>query len=149
MSGNCCRFEPGSLSRTKNLGQIAAIGGLSFIIAIAFGGILSDATISRHFSPSLPFWITATLAYINLICIILLFHETHIPSAHPSLNVFKGLHNILSAIKLSPFRPIYAVNFLFMLAWVDAMQFLPAFLLQQFSFQITGVTLTLMAVGAF
>ena len=53
------------LSRTKNFGQIAAIGGLSFIIAIAFGGILSDATISRHFSPSLPFWITATPSLIS------------------------------------------------------------------------------------
>jgi MFS transporter, DHA1 family, tetracycline resistance protein len=135
-------------SRTKNFGQIGAIGGLSFIIAIAFGGILSDPNLSRYFNPSFPFWMTAFLSYINLICMILLFHETHQPSRHPGLNPFKGIHNLIIGLQSKELRAIYAVNFLFMLAWVASMQFLPALLLLDFKFQIGNITLCLMAVGA-
>jgi MFS transporter, DHA1 family, tetracycline resistance protein len=135
-------------SRTRNFGQIGAIGGLSFIIAIAFGGILSDPNLSHHFNPSFPFWITALLSYVNLICMILLFHETHLPSRHPGLNPFRGIHNLIIGLQSKELRIIYVVNFLFMLTWVASMQFLPAFLLLNFKFQIGSVTLCLMAVGA-
>jgi DHA1 family tetracycline resistance protein-like MFS transporter len=141
-------MSPDDASRTKNFGQIGAIGGLSFIVAIALGGIFSDPNISRHFNPSFPFWITALLAYINLICMVLLFHETHATSRHPGVNPFKGINNIIMGLKSRELRVIYSVNFLFMLAWVAAMQFLPSFLLLDFKFQILGVTLSLMGIGA-
>jgi MFS transporter, DHA1 family, tetracycline resistance protein len=141
-------MSPDETSRTKNFGQIGAIGGLSFIVAIAFGGILSDPNISHHFNPSFPFWITALLSYVNLICMILLFHETHPPSPHPGLNPFRGIRNIIIGLQSKELRIIYAVNFLFMLTWVASMQFLPAFLFLDFKFQTGGVTLCLMAIGA-
>lgn len=141
-------MSPDDESRTKNFGQIGAIGGLSFIVAIALGGIFSDPSISRHFNPSFPFWITALLAYTNLICMILLFHETHDPTRHPGVNPFRGIKNLVTGLKNKELRIIYAVNFLFMLAWVASMQFLPTFLLFDFQFQILGVTLCLMAIGA-
>jgi MFS transporter, DHA1 family, tetracycline resistance protein len=135
-------------SRTKNFGQIGAVGGLSFIIAIAFGGILSDPGISRHFNPSFPFWITALLSYINLACMILLFHETHPPRPHPGVNPFKGFHNLIEGIKNKELRMIYIVNFLFMLAWVGSMQFLPSLLRKHFDLQIGDITICLIVVGA-
>jgi MFS transporter, DHA1 family, tetracycline resistance protein len=141
-------MSPDDMSRTKNFGQIGAIGGLSFIIAIALGGIFSDPSISRHFNPSFPFWITALLAYTNLICMILLFHETHAPIRHPGVNPFKGIDSLVLGLKSRELRIIYIVNFLFMLTWVAAMQFLPTFLLLDFQFQIFGITLCLMAIGA-
>ncbi len=135
-------------SRTKNFGQIGAIGGLSFIVAIALGGIFSDPSIGRHFNPSFPFWITALLAYANFICMILLFHETHVPNRHPGVNPFKGIYNLVLGLKSKELKIIYAVNFLFMLTWVASMQFLPTFLLFDFQFHILGVTLCLMTIGA-
>ncbi len=141
-------MSPDDASRTKNFGQIGAIGGLSFIVAIALGGIFSDPTISRHFNPSFPFWITAFLSYLNFICMVLLFQETHAPTRHPGINPLKGVHNIVIGFKIRGLRVIYAANFLFMLAWVATMQFLPSYLLIDFKFQTFGLTLALMGVGA-
>jgi DHA1 family tetracycline resistance protein-like MFS transporter len=141
-------MSPDEKSRTKCFGQIGGIGGLSFIIAIALGGIFSDPSISPHFNPSIPFWITALLAYINLICMILLFQETHAPKRAPGINPFKGIHNLILGFKNKDLRVIYLVNFLFMLTWTASMQFLPTFLLRNFQFQIFGITLCLMAIGA-
>lgn len=141
-------MSPDEASRTQNFGQIGAVGGLSFIIAIAFGGILSNPGISHHFNPSFPFWITALLSYLNLACMILLFHETHSSKPHPGINPFKGFHHLIEGIRNNTLRIIYCVNFLFMLAWVASMQFLPSFLLEHFKFQIGNITLCLMAGSA-
>ncbi len=140
-------MSPDEHSRTKNFGQIGAIGGLSFIFAFAFGGVLSDPGISRHFNPSFPFWITSLLSLVNLICMLLLFHETHPSKRHPGLNPFKGFHNLIEGIRSHELRVIYGVNFLFMLAWVASIQFLPTFLFDHFQFKIVNITLSLIGVG--
>ncbi|MBI3236503.1 MAG: MFS transporter [Chlamydiales bacterium] len=57
--------------RTKNFGSIAAIGGLSFILAILLGGILSNPEHHPLFHASFTFWITAFLSYINFFFMIL------------------------------------------------------------------------------
>ncbi len=141
-------LSPDDITRTRNFSLISAIGGLSFIIAITFGGILSDPSISRHFNPSFPFWITAVLSYLNLACMIILFHETHKGPRHPGLNPFKGINNLIQGFRSKELRIIYAVNFLFMLAWVASMQFLPTLLLEHFKWQVGGVTASLVATGA-
>ncbi|MBI2811067.1 MAG: MFS transporter [Candidatus Melainabacteria bacterium] len=140
-------MSPDDASRAKNFGQIGAIGGLSFIVAMVFGGVFSDPELSRHFNPSLPFWITALLSYANLIVMIYLFQETHEPSPHPGLNPLKGMNNLMTGLKSPELRIIYAINFLFMLSWVGTMQFFPSFLLQNFQFGLGPTTLTLMFVG--
>jgi DHA1 family tetracycline resistance protein-like MFS transporter len=135
------------IGRTKNFGTLSAMGGLSFIIAIAFGGIFSDPTISRHFGPSFPLWITAVLSYLNLVAIFTLFHETHKGPLHPGINPFKAIRHLLQAIQSRELRSIYGVNFLFMLAWVGTMQFLPTLLLERYHFPLHRVTTCLVGVG--
>ncbi len=141
-------MSPDDATRAKNFGQIGAIGGLSFIIAIAFGGLFSDPHISGYFNPSFPLWITAFLSYINLVCMIMLFHETHPSSKRGGANPFKGIHNIVVGLQIRELRVIYVVNFLFMWAWVASMQFLPTFLLLDYKLDIGKITFCLMAVGA-
>ncbi|MES2122765.1 MAG: MFS transporter [Chlamydiota bacterium] len=139
--------SPDEESRTKNFGLIAAIGGLSFIIAIATGGILSDPQFSFHFNPSFPFWITACLTFINLFFIITLYHETRPARKDRGFNPFHGVQNIRAALQLKNLRVIYVINFLFMLAWVGSMQFFPTFMIKNFHYQITLITVFLMVVG--
>lgn len=141
-------MSPDQTARARNFGHIAAIGGLSFIVAIAVGGILSDPSFGKYFNPSFPFWFTAGLAYINWICMILLFHETHETNKPLNLHPFKGMQNIFLAIKNKELSLIYAGNFFFMLSWVASMQFLPAFLIHHFSFSTFSMTLALIGVGA-
>jgi DHA1 family tetracycline resistance protein-like MFS transporter len=141
-------MSPDDVTRAKNFGQIGAVGGLSFIIAIAFGGILSDPGIHAFFNPSFPFWITAIFSYINLICMILLFHETHPSEKKPGVNPFRGFHNIIVGLQTKELRVIYGVNFLFMLVWVASMQFFPSFLILDYKLDVMGITFCLMGVGA-
>ncbi|MBS0621013.1 MAG: MFS transporter [Verrucomicrobia bacterium] len=134
--------------RTKNFGQIGAIGGLSFILAIAFGGYLSDPTHNTHFNPSVPFLITGVLSLINLLSVTLLFHETH-PSRVPlGVHPFKGMHNLFLALKKKELRPIYLVNFFFMSAWISSMQFFPSFVSAHFQFTTARLSLAMIGVGA-
>ena len=140
-------MSPDQESRAKNFGIIAAIGGMSFILAILLGGILTDPEYSSYFNPSLPFWITASLAYINFILMVLLFHETHQPSASTSLNPFRGIKNLAIAVRLPYLRMLYLINFFFMLSWVTSMQFFPTTLIRTFHYGTKQITIGLMAVG--
>lgn len=139
--------SPDEKTRARNFGQIAAMGGLSFISAIALGGLFSNPAVSPNFHPSFPFWFIGSLSFFNLISMFFFFHETHSPMAHPKLNPFKGVHHILSALKTKQLKTLYITNFLFMLAWVGSMQFLPTYLFDRFLFSNLEVTLSLMWVG--
>lgn len=141
-------MSPDEKTRARNFGHIAAIGGLSFIIAIALGGLLSDPSFGKHFNPSFPFWITAFLAYINLLCMILLFTETRPVRAHLGMHFFKGVHHIAFALKNKNLSILYVANFFFMLSWVATMQFLPSLLIKYFSFSTFLTTIALTLVGA-
>lgn len=140
-------MSPGEVSRTKNFGIVSAVGGLSFIIAIAFAGVFSNPEISRHFNPSFPIWITAILTYINLVSVIFLFHETHECQAHPGINPFKGFFHLIQVIQNKELRNIYIVNFLFILAWVASTQFLPTILIERFQFSLSQITFAFIANG--
>lgn len=139
--------SPDEESRTKNFGLLAAIGGLSFIIAIATGGILSDSQFSFHFNPSFPFWVTAILTFINLAFVIIFYKDTRPAQKDRGFNPFHGVLNLKSAVNLKNLRVIFLINFLFMFAWVGSMQFFPTFMIKHFHYQITLITIFLMLVG--
>jgi len=141
-------LSPNNTSRTRNFSLVSAVGGMSFILAILFGGFLSDPTAFSHFNPSFPFWITALFSCINFFCILLLFHETHKGPRHPGVNPLQGINNLKLGIQNKTLRTLYSVNFLVMLSWIACMQFLPAFLLERFKFSLQDITLCLMLVGA-
>jgi MFS transporter, DHA1 family, tetracycline resistance protein len=136
-------------SRTRHFGLVGGVGGLSFIIAILAGGGLSDPQYHELFNPSLPFWITACLSLINLILITILFKESHpIASSRPYLHALRGMHHLFSAIKMRSLRTIYFIYFLFILAWVTSMQFLPNYLIHIYSASSLTILWTLVGIGA-
>jgi MFS family permease len=134
--------------RAKNFGHISAIGGLSFILAILVGGVLSDPVFYRYFSPSIPFWITAFLSLLNFILMVILFHETHPTHVKKSLNPFQGIQNLKMAVADGDLRVLYGTNFFFKIAWVASMQFLPAFLIKIYAYPSHQITYVLLGVGA-
>jgi DHA1 family tetracycline resistance protein-like MFS transporter len=140
-------MSPDQHARAKNFGLIAAIGGLSFILAILLGGILSNPHFGTHFNPSFPFWLTAALSYANFFFMILLFQETHPPSITSGFNPFRGIQNLSQALRNSDLRTLYFINFFFMLSWVTSMQFFPATLLKIFQIPGEDTTWSLVAIG--
>ena len=140
-------MSPDQHARTKNFGLIAAIGGLSFILAILLGGILSNPHFGTHFNPSFPFWITASLSYINFFLMIILFHETHPARAPTGFNPFRGMQNLAEAVRNPSLRILYIINFFFMLSWVTSMQFFPASLIKIFGIPNEEITWSLVMIG--
>ncbi|MCB1118249.1 MAG: MFS transporter, partial [Chlamydiia bacterium] len=53
-------------NRSKGFGYLMTAGGLSFIVAVIVGGVLSNTGITPTFNPATPFWVTSFLTLINL-----------------------------------------------------------------------------------
>ena len=101
--------------RTRNFGYIATLGGLSFILALSLGRYLSNM------DPSIPFFLTAGINYLNFICLITLFHETHQRKPPEKIQLIKTLRHLFSVIASKDLSKIYLANFLFMFAWFATM----------------------------
>ncbi len=129
-------------ARTKNFGILAAVGGLSFILAILIGGSFAA------FAPSLPFWLTSFLSLMNFFCMLSLFKESHPSRAKGGLHLLQGIHNILTVLKQGTLCKIYLIYFFFMICWSTSMQFLPAFLFERYAVSRQALILTFVGIGA-
>jgi DHA1 family tetracycline resistance protein-like MFS transporter len=131
-------------TRTKNFGILAAVGGLSFIFAIFIGGSLSIL------ASSLAFWLITVLSLVNFYCMLRFFHESHPPPSAPKkgLRLLEGIHNIRAALEKGTTRRIYMIYFFFMMCWSTSMQFLPAFLIKNYTVSTHALVLTFMGIGA-
>jgi DHA1 family tetracycline resistance protein-like MFS transporter len=134
-------------SRTKNFGLLGAIAGTSFITGIIFAGDLSHPQLHPILGLSFPFWTIACLSLLNLILMIFLFHESHPTKTKFSINLLKGAHNILLAMKMKKNRMIYLAYFSFMMCWVTSMQFLPTFLIKNFAVDPVLITQAFIGIG--
>lgn len=108
-------------ARFHGFGSLIAAGGLSFIIAISVGGLLSNHQLVTYFNPSYPFWFTAILSTINLVLVSIFFKETGVISS------CKPLRHIIQICRNENYknvRNLYLIYFLLMLAWMPALQFL-------------------------
>jgi MFS transporter, DHA1 family, tetracycline resistance protein len=133
--------------RSKNFGMISAFGGLSFFCAIFIGGFFSNPHLDTLFSPALPFAITGFLFASNLILMLLSFTETHQVPSTRGFQLFKGFHNIFSALKIPKLKNCYLIYFFFVTAWMSSMQFFPTILLNTFSVSPNLLTISFLGVG--
>jgi DHA1 family tetracycline resistance protein-like MFS transporter len=133
--------------RARYFGILAGMGGLGFIFSILFGGLLSDPSLSRYFSPSLPFWVTAIFSTLNFLQVASFFSETLPLPKKKEIRFFHGFSHVKMALKSKKLRPLYAMFFFFMTGWVGTMQFIPAFLYRNYPVGQYTVTQVLFGVG--
>jgi len=129
------------MARTRNFGYIATLGGLGFILAISLGRYLSDV------EPSISFFLTAGINYLNFICMITLFHETHQPKPATKIEPFKALRHLFSLIASKGLSKIYLANCLFMFAWIASMNAFSKNLSELFFLSSEQITHTLILCG--
>jgi len=134
-------------ARSKHFGILAGMGGLGFIFSILFGGLLSDPLLSKHFTPSLPFWLTAVFSLINFFQIAFFFSESHIPSVKKKLKLFQGFEHLKVALRTKRLQPLYIIFFFFTIGWVGTMQFIPTFLFSIYPVNQFIVTKILFGIG--
>ena len=78
-------------SKTKNFGLVGMAFGLGFIIGPFIGGITSNPEIVSWFSYATPFWLSASLIFINLILVQVWFPETLKNRKFDKINILTGL----------------------------------------------------------
>ena len=131
--------------RVKNFGWVAAIGGLSFILAIALGGSFSLPEI--HLNPGSAFFITAFLSLINLGLMIGMFQESHVVKSAQKITLLKGIQNLSVILQSKEIRIIYLAYFLFMISWVTSMQFLSSYMFEHFLVSFQRIPFLFMGIG--
>lgn len=133
--------------RAKAFGTVASVAGISFVVAIAMGGILSNDALSKVFNSSLPFWIITALSLFNILVIWKAFSETqHAPT--PISGVYKSqIIELIGILRASNLRILYPLFFFFMVGWIVSLQFLSSFLLEHFHGTKTMITTLFISVG--
>lgn len=122
--------------RAKNFGLIGAAFGLGFIIGPALGGYIVSVT----GSPSSPFWVAGALGVLNMMSISLFLRETNMNrSEKKKFTLFKGIHNIMSALRDVDAKPLYIANFLYVSGFTFFTSFVGILLVSRFHFVESGI----------
>lgn len=121
-------------TKARNFGLIGMAFGLGFIIGPYIGGKLSDPTIVSWFSYVTPFYLTFSLAIINVLLVFSKFPETSAVRKKMKVNVFQGFTNIRKAVAFKNLRVMFAVVFILTIGFNFFTQFFQVFLYQKFSF---------------
>jgi len=134
-------------SRAKDFGTVASVGGISFVVAITLGGILSNDALSKVFNSSLPFWIITALSLMNIGIIWKAFKETHTSTDNISQVLKNQIFELVQIYRASTLRILYPLFFFFMVGWIISLQFLSSFLLEHFQGTKVMITTLLVSVG--
>jgi len=107
---------PNEKERAKNFGYVSLVGGVSWILGIILGGVFSDKSLSTHFDPTIPFWISAVLTLIGIPVLLFYFNETFAPKEKIRFSLFKGFVHIAHAFRLKNLRMMYLI----FLCWISS-----------------------------
>ena len=140
-------MEPEAKGRSKSFGIVAGVTGISFVIAIAIGGMLSNTELFAFFNSSLPFWALGAFSLINLSIIRIFFSESYAPISPECDSIKMQLKEIRSLFKSSSLGYLYVSFFFFMLGWIVSLQFLSTFLMEHFTKVKLSITLIFIGVG--
>jgi len=140
-------MSPDPNIRSRRFGRLASLAGIGFISGIIVGSLLSSSDTGSGLRASIPFWIVAFFSLINLMMILLFFQPVAAKEKN-TIDIWRGMHNILAASQEPILRRVYLAFFFFMACWISAMQFVPIFLIQVFSASSTTILIALMTAGA-
>ncbi|MBU6446380.1 MAG: MFS transporter, partial [Verrucomicrobia bacterium] len=126
-------LSPNEKERARNYGILTVVWGVSFPIALLLGGVFSDPAVSRHFSPSIPFYIAGLFTILNLLTVLFFFPETFDrieKRAH--FDLFKGIHNIKAAVKMNSTRKFFLLILVWTLGWGYSVTWYGAYSIHRF-----------------
>ncbi|EKD71313.1 MAG: multidrug transporter [uncultured bacterium] len=136
--------------KTRNIGLILLSLSLGFIIGPLLGGILSDNQIISWFNFSVPFFFAAVISLLNIGLLWWLFNETF-EAKHASfaINPYQAINIFVSAFQHEKIRSLSFIFFIFIFGWSSFYSFIAMFLLKNYGFSPTEVSLymALMGVG--
>jgi DHA1 family tetracycline resistance protein-like MFS transporter len=119
--------------KIKYYGIGSMLAGISFVLGPFIGGKLSDPLVHGWFNLAFPMWIGAILALVNWMFLAFAFVETHPRAFKEPFDFMKGIRNIGMAFHTPSIKRLYLMYFFYLLSWNMLFQFIPAFLVTNFS----------------
>lgn len=135
-------------NKASNISLIQLSLGLAWVFGAPIGGFLSNSAIVSWFNYSTPFLMLTLGLLIILIAVIVALPET-LKTFKPEqkINFLKSVQLSYEAISVKRYRYIFLVWMLFICGWAMFLQFLPAFLILNFNYQVTNVAPMLAFMG--
>lgn len=119
--------------RGRNFGYVAALMGGSWIFAMILSGFLTNPNMVGQSGPSLVFWISAALIFLNFLIVLFFLRETHIvKEGGVKIDLLAGLKNIRRALSVKELRKYYCIYFLWIIGWGAGIQWLQAYTMENF-----------------
>ncbi len=128
--------------RVKHFGVLAAISGLSWIIALILG---SSIAISP-FNPMTPFLLSAGLASLNLI-IVAYFYTDTAPQNEDPFKAPQTYDQVMNTFHSSNIRKLTGTLLLFSIGWLLTLQWFSGFSIEKFHIQPHQLIDTLLLIG--
>lgn len=119
--------------KVRYYGIGSMVAGITFVLGPFIGGKLSDPAVHYWFNLAFPMWIGAFLTIINWLFLGFAFVETHHKRSKEPFDFIKGIHNIQIAFNTPSIKKLYFMYFFYLLSWNMLFQFIPAFLVTNFS----------------
>ncbi len=136
-------------TKARNLGWILFAASLGFILGPIFGAFLSDSHIYHGFGLVTPLYFAAIMAFLNIVFLIFLFHETFMPRNQIHFRFHRAIEIFISAFQHENIRDLAYVMLLMMLGWGSYYSFISMFLMEKFhqtNFQV-NLFMALLAGG--
>lgn len=149
-SASIADLSPDEKQRAKNFSLLTVVWGLSFPVSLLLGGFLSDPSLSKHFSPSLPFYLIAAITLLSLAALIIFYPETYQRKRERfHLDLIRGFENIMEALKIPHLRRTFILMLIWTLGWGYSVTWFGAYCMQKFGVSQEMVTAGLAVQGLF
>ncbi|PHM36277.1 multidrug transporter [Xenorhabdus mauleonii] len=135
-------------NKTKNLSMIQTALGLAWVIGPPIGGWLTDFSLGQFNGYMTPFVIMAAIFILLFIYTLVAYPDTLEKHTQEKINVFSGLKQIAKAYSHTELRMAFTIWTVFVAGWWLFESFLPAYLLDIYSFSSFQIGSFLASMGA-
>lgn len=135
-------------NKTKNLTMIQTALGLAWVIGPPTGGWLTNFSLGQFSGYMTPFVIMAAIFTLLFIYTLVAYPDTLEKHTQEKINVFSGLVQIAKAFSHAELRMAFLIWTVFVAGWWLFESFLPAYLLDIYSFSSFQIGSFLASMGA-
>lgn len=140
-------LSPDEKSRAKNFALVTILFGVSWVLAMAIGGYLSEPEIVGPHGPSFAFLLTTFLSILNFFAVYIWFQETFVKGVDRKFDVLAGLKNIFHVFTLKEMSLFYIIYFFWIIGWGMAIQWFSPYSLEQYHASVTDITTWMIISG--
>lgn len=133
--------------KARNIGYILLSLSLGFIFGPLLGGILADPHIISWFNFATPFYFAATVALINIMILSFLFQETLTTQRKIQIKLSQAINIFISAFQHQKIKRLSVLFFVFIFGWSSFYSFIALYLLKEYQFTPTEVSLFMAVMG--